>query len=93
MRVNCSPRTNPAVASVPHGWWLPEWSGPDHGIFEVCSNVLTDDDPENCDVALGSSPLKGLLCKVYPADPPQVSRDAGYRQARQRTLVTSDGEA
>src|SRR6266404_154793 len=93
MRVNCSPRTNPAVASVPHGWWLPEWTGPDHGIFEVCSNVLTDDDPDNCDVALGSSPLKGLLCKVYPADPPDAPRDAGYRQARTRTLITADAEA
>ncbi len=54
--------------------------------------MLTDDDPENCDVALGSSPLKGLLCKVYPANPPQVSRDAGYRQARQRTLITTGAE-
>ena len=78
MRVNCSKRTHPGVASVPHGWWLPEWSGPDHGIFEVCSNVLTDDDPENCDVALGSSPLKGLLCKVYPAEPPEQSRRGGH---------------
>ena len=75
---NCSKRTHPGVASVPHGWWLPEWSGPDHGIFEVCSNVLTDDDPENCDIALGSSPLKGLLCKVYPAEPPEQSRRGGH---------------
>ena len=80
-------------SSVPHGWWLPEWPGPDHGIFEVCSNVLTDDDLDNCDVALGSSPLKGLLCKVYPAEPPDVPRDAGYRQARERTLITTDAEA
>ena len=36
--------------------------------------MLTDDDPANCDVALGSSPLKGLLCKVYKADPPAMKR-------------------
>jgi anaerobic selenocysteine-containing dehydrogenase len=81
MRVRCARRTHPDVASVPHGWWLPEWPGPEHGIYEVCSNVLTDDDPENCDIALGSSPLKGLLCKVYPADPPERPRDGGYRRA------------
>ena len=40
--------------------------------------MLTDDDLDNCDVALGSSPLKGLLCKVYPAEPPEVPRRGGH---------------
>jgi hypothetical protein len=28
-------------------------------------NVLTDDDLDHCDEALGSWPLKTLQCKVY----------------------------
>ena len=74
MKANPHKRTHPKVVSVPHGWWLPEAPSPEYGVFEVCSNVLTDDDPENCDVALGSSPLKGLLCKIYKADPPEMKR-------------------
>ena len=76
MKANPTRRTHPKVVSVPHGWWLPEAAAPDYGVFEVCSNVLTDDDPDNCDVALGSSPLKGLLCRVAPADPPETPRAA-----------------
>src|SRR5207249_199769 len=68
MKVKPHDRIHPKVVSIPHGWWLPERPGPDHGVFEVCSNVLTDDDPETCDIALGSSPLKGLLCRVRRAD-------------------------
>jgi thiosulfate reductase / polysulfide reductase chain A len=65
MKVRTHDRIHPKVLAVPHGWWLPEAPGPDHRVLEVCVNVLTDDDPENCDVAFGSSPLKGLLCRVY----------------------------
>jgi hypothetical protein len=56
---------HPKIVSVPHGWWLPERAGPEHGVMEVCANVLTDDDPEVCDPTFGGSPLKGLLCRVY----------------------------
>ena len=55
---------HPKVVALPHGWWLPEAPGPEHAVMEVCANVLTDDDPDNCDPAFGSSPLKGLLCRV-----------------------------
>jgi len=67
LKVRTHERTHPKVVAIPHGWWLPEQPGPDHGVLEVCANVLTDDDPENCDVAFGGSPLKGLLCRVYKA--------------------------
>ena len=53
---------------VSHGWWFPEQAGPDHGIFESCANVLTDDNADLCDPTFGSSPLKGLLCRVYKTD-------------------------
>jgi anaerobic selenocysteine-containing dehydrogenase len=67
LKVHTHDRMHPKVVMVPHGWWLPEQPGPDHGLFDVCANVLTDDDPEICDVAFGGSPLKGLLCRVVPA--------------------------
>jgi anaerobic selenocysteine-containing dehydrogenase len=65
MKVRTHKRIHPGVVAIPHGWWLPEAPAPDHRVLEVCANVLTDDDPDNCDVAFGSSPLKGLLCRVY----------------------------
>lgn len=68
MKVRIHDKIHPKVVAIPHGWWLPERPGPDHAVLEVCSNVLTDDDPNNCDVAFGSSPLKGLLCRVYRAE-------------------------
>ena len=68
MKVRTHERIHPKVVAIPHGWWLPEAPAPYHGIFETCSNVLTDDSAEVCDVAYGSSPLKGLLCRVYRAE-------------------------
>jgi len=54
----------PQVVCIPHGWWIPERAGPDHGVMDVCANVLTDDNPDNCDPYFGSSPLKGILCRL-----------------------------
>ncbi len=68
LKVHAHDRMHPKIVTVPHGWWLPEAPGPDHGVLEVCANVLTDDDPEVCDEAFGGSPLKGLLCRVYRSE-------------------------
>jgi anaerobic selenocysteine-containing dehydrogenase len=68
LKVRTHDRMHPKIVTVPHGWWLPEQPGPEHRVREICANVLTDDDPENCDVAFGGSPFKGLLCRVYRAD-------------------------
>jgi anaerobic selenocysteine-containing dehydrogenase len=70
MKATLNEVTHEKVVTIPHGWWLPEAPGPDHGVFEVCSNVLVDDAIENCDVVLGSSPLKAMLCRVTKAEPP-----------------------
>jgi thiosulfate reductase / polysulfide reductase chain A len=104
LRTRYSERTHPKVVSVPHGWWLPEESDPLHGILTVCSNVLTGNDPSDCDVVLGSSPLKALLCRVYPAihrvAPPTVRKKSRPEAAsgtiyatnyRDHTLSTQDG--
>jgi thiosulfate reductase / polysulfide reductase chain A len=69
LKVRTHDRMHPKIVSVPHGWWLPEQARPDHGVLQVCANVLTDDDPESCDVVFGGSQLKGLLCRVYPESP------------------------
>jgi anaerobic selenocysteine-containing dehydrogenase len=71
--VRCSNRTREDVVSVPHGWWQASSPDDDAGVFEVCSNVLTSDDPDACDPVLGSSPLKCLLCRVYPAPTEKAS--------------------
>ena len=67
IRVHLTDRVRPDVVSVPHGWWEPEGEGPDFSIFETCANVLIGSDPDECDPILGSTPLKALLCEVYPA--------------------------
>lgn len=54
---------NPRVINVEHGWWFPEKSAPDYGVFESNANVLTDNGPPY-DPAFGSCRLRGLLCKV-----------------------------
>jgi len=36
-----------------------------HGVWISNVNVLTDDDLDHCDEALGSWPLKTMQCKVY----------------------------
>lgn len=69
LKVRTHDRIHPGVVTVPHGWWLAERPGPEHGVLELCANVLTDDDPDNCDIAFGGSPLKGMLCRVSRAEP------------------------
>jgi thiosulfate reductase / polysulfide reductase chain A len=64
MRAHLHSRIHEKVVAIPHGWWYPEEPGPEHGLLRGCANVLTDDDPDLCDPTFGSSPLKGLLCRV-----------------------------
>jgi anaerobic selenocysteine-containing dehydrogenase len=78
MKVRVHGRIHPKVVAVQHGWWLPERPGPGHGVLDVCSNVLTDESIDVCDVAYGSSPLKGLLCRVYRAAPPTSGADPSH---------------
>ena len=68
MRAHLHERIHKKVVAIPHGWWRPEEDGPLHGVFENCSNMLTNDDPDLCDLSFGSSPLKGLLCRVYRSE-------------------------
>ncbi len=81
MRAHVHDHIHEKVISIPHGWWLPEEPGPEHGVFEVCSNVLVDDSMESCDVVLGSNPLKALLARISRAEPPARSVTKRWRAA------------
>ncbi len=67
MRAHVNTRIMEKVVAIPHGWWFPEQPGPFHGLQEGCANMLTDDQADLCDPTFGSSPLKGLLCRVRKA--------------------------
>ncbi|MFC1965450.1 molybdopterin-dependent oxidoreductase [Chloroflexota bacterium] len=59
---------DPRVVAAQHGWWFPEVKTLDHGWKESNINILTDNDPEDYDVAMGSTNLRVLLCKIYPVE-------------------------
>ncbi len=84
MKVATNELTHEKVVTIPHGWWLPEAPGPDHGVFEVCSNVLVDDELDNCDVVLGSSPLKAMLCRVAKAEAPARTVTERWKESEKR---------
>jgi len=58
---------DPRVVHVQHGWWFPEAEGAEpslHGVWRSNCNVLTNDDPNNCNKISGGWPFRALLCKV-----------------------------
>jgi anaerobic selenocysteine-containing dehydrogenase len=61
-----SPRIDPRVVILEHGWWFPEKSADMHGWAESNMNVLTDNNPPYAR-ELGSVTLRGIVCKVYKA--------------------------
>ena len=59
---------DPRIVAAQHGWWFPEVKTPDHGWDISNINILTDNDPAGYDVAMGSTNLRVLLCKIYRAE-------------------------
>ena len=57
---------DPRVVSAEHAWWYPEKSDSGHGWDESNINLLTRNDYENCDPAMGATHVRTLLCKVFP---------------------------
>lgn len=57
---------DPRVVLGEHGWWFPEESGPEHGMFESNLNLLVSSDPP-FDPGFGSTPARGYLCRIYKA--------------------------
>lgn len=62
---------DPKVVHAQHGWWYPELPPEEpwlHGVWISNVNVLTEKDPDKgIDKALGSWPLRTMLCRIYKA--------------------------
>jgi anaerobic selenocysteine-containing dehydrogenase len=58
---------DPGVVAAQYGWWFPEIKNPEHGWKESNANILTDNNPDGYDVAMGADNLRVLMCKIYPA--------------------------
>jgi len=56
---------DPRVISAEHAWWYPEKKDHGHGWEESNINVLTRNDYENCDPAMGATHVRTLLCRIY----------------------------
>ncbi len=52
------------VIGAQHAWWFPEKDSPDHSWMHSNINLLTDNDPEGCDPAMGATNLRVLLCNI-----------------------------
>ena len=57
---------NPGVVSAQHAWWFPEQKDAGHGWDTSNINLVTDNSYEICDPAMGATPVRTLLCKIYP---------------------------
>ncbi len=57
---------DPRFVAAQHAWWFPEKKDPGHGWEESNVNVLTQDDLDGMDPAMGASNLKTALCRIYP---------------------------
>jgi anaerobic selenocysteine-containing dehydrogenase len=57
---------DPRIVAAEHAWWFPEKTDPGHGWDESNINILTDNAYASCDPAMGATPVRTLLCRVYP---------------------------
>ena len=57
---------DPRIVAAEHGWWFPEKKDSGHGWSESNINILTDNAYEGCDPAMGATPVRTLLCRIYP---------------------------
>jgi len=59
---------DPRVIHAQHGWWFPEQTAPQYGVWQSNVNLLTDNGPPY-DPAMGTYQLRALLCRVAKAPP------------------------
>jgi anaerobic selenocysteine-containing dehydrogenase len=62
-RASFTSAIDPRVVNAEHGWWFPEESAPEYGVWKSNVNVLTDNGPPY-DPQMGTYQLRGLLCRV-----------------------------
>ncbi len=68
----------PGVVNIDHGWWFPEKSGPDFGVWESNANILTSSMPPY-DPAFGSYQLRGLLCRIEKLNADELAKSLQAR--------------
>ena len=66
-RVKVTDRVPYGMVSAEHGWWFPEEKD-GLGWDRSNINLLTENDMEGCDPAMGSTNLRTLLCDVHKAE-------------------------
>jgi anaerobic selenocysteine-containing dehydrogenase len=61
-RARLVPEMHPNVVSISQGWWYPEITSPDHGIYEYNVNTIISDSPPFEDFN-GHHQMRGIMCK------------------------------
>ena len=64
LKAKVTANIHPDVVAAQHGWWFPEESAPEHGIFKSNINFILD-DAVACDPICGAIPIRGTLCRLY----------------------------
>ena len=62
-----TPKVHPRVICAEPFWWFPERGGPDYGCWESNINAIVSNDPPY-DPVVGSTLLRGGLCRVYKVE-------------------------
>lgn len=57
---------DPRIVSAEHAWWFPEEPDPAHGWAQSNINMLTSNEYDSCDPAMGATPVRTLLCRIRP---------------------------
>lgn len=66
-KVKVTDRVPYGMVAAEHGWWFPEEKD-GLGWDRSNINLLTENDMEGCDPAMGSTNLRTLLCNIHKAD-------------------------
>jgi anaerobic selenocysteine-containing dehydrogenase len=66
-RVRVTDRVPYGMVAAEHGWWFPEEKD-GLGWDRSNINLLTENDVEGCDPAMGSTNLRTLLCNIHKAE-------------------------
>jgi thiosulfate reductase/polysulfide reductase chain A len=61
-RARLVPEMHPHVVSISQGWWYPEITSPDHGIYEYNVNTIISDGPP-FEEFNGHHQMRGIMCK------------------------------
>ncbi|MEM1645582.1 MAG: molybdopterin-dependent oxidoreductase [Ignisphaera sp.] len=63
MKAKITEDVHPKIVHADHAWWLPELGPPYYGIFDYNINVVIPDYIRG--PICGSTPLRGIPCKIY----------------------------